>query len=190
MITIRSAVPMDASAIAEVYVASWLDTYAGILPSHVLVSLSVSRLARQWSRRIRAAGHASTETQVVMVADHETEGIIGFGDSGPARDRHMTYEAEIYTLYVDPNVLGEGIGRGLVQALFGNLVSHKVNSVIIWALADNPNRHFYSAIGGRLVAERISLYWGEGLREMCYGWSDLKAWYDRHDGNRTVGREC
>lgn len=190
MVTIRSAVPMDASAIAEVYFNSWLDTYAGILPSHVLLGLSVPRLARQWSRRIRAVGCASPETQAVMVADHETEGIIGFGDSGPARDRHIAYEAEIYTLYVDPNVLNEGVGRVLVQALFGNLVLHKVNSAIIWSLADNPNRHFYSAIGGRLVAERISRYWGEDLREMGYGWSDLKVWYDRQDRNRVVGREC
>ena len=43
MLTVRPAIPEDAPAIARVHVASWRETYAGIVPDEFLASLKVER---------------------------------------------------------------------------------------------------------------------------------------------------
>ncbi len=188
MIEVRSAALKDARGIAEVYVESWRETYAGVLPNRVLLGLSANRLMRSWHHRVGAVLASSSKSGTILVAEHDTAGIVGFGDGGPSRDWQMSYRAEVYALYVAPNFIDRGVGRTLIRKLFDQLISINMNSAIIWALADNPNRHFYTAIGGQLAAERMSRYWGEDLREMGYGWSDLKAWRDQREVNEAVSK--
>lgn len=43
----------------------------------------------------------------------------------------------------------------------------------MWALAGNPARHFYEALGGVFVASQPVEIGGLTLEEVAYGWDDL-----------------
>lgn len=171
MVTIRSAMKKDAEGIARVYVDSWRESYAGLIPDWVLLGMSYRRLSRAWERAIRTAGR----DEAILVAEHEEDGIIGLGSCGPSRDRDLKFRGEIYTLYVHPNYTGQGVGTHLLNALFEKLATQGAPSAIIWALAENPSRHFYKNKGGILSATRQGRQWGVALHEVAYGWQDLKV---------------
>lgn len=171
MVTIRRAERKDALAIAQVYVDSWRESYAGLIPDWVLLGMSYRRLARAWERAIRTAGR----DEAILVAEDAAHGIVGLGSCGPSRDRAMDYAGEVYTLYVHPNNTGQGVGKLLLQALFDCLNERGKTSAIIWALSENPSRHFYRAHGGALVAARQGRQWGVSIHEVGYGWPDVKV---------------
>ena len=95
MTGIRSAQLSDADAIANVYVETWRDTYAGLLPDRVLVKMSLERQRTSWTQTLSA-------DQQVLVLEH-ADGIVGFGSCGHNRVRRLDYTSEIYTLYVLPD---------------------------------------------------------------------------------------
>ena len=45
---------------------------------------------------------------------------------------------------------------------------------MLWVLAANPARFFYSVMGGTLAAHRNERHFGVALDELVYGWADLK----------------
>lgn len=168
-IGIRMARPADAAEIAHVYVESWRETYAGILPDTGLLRMSKAEQTASWTRQIKA----SNLRNPVLVAADAKSNIYGFASAGPSRDRSLPYEGEVYTLYILPGMTGQGLGTALMQSIFRLFSKGGYNGMIIWALADNPSRFFYEAMGGQLVAERQHPMWGKTLWEIGYGWSKL-----------------
>jgi len=166
---VRAALRDDADAIAHIFVESWRDTYAGLLPVNYLVRMSEIRQRLLWLREIAHRGPHDG----VIVAEHDEYGVIGFASFGPARDRAMGYDGEIYTLYVDPNHVGRGAGHALMRAAFVRLYSEGFQSAVIWALKGNPARFFYETEGGRIVAERPGAVAGKPVREIGFGWTDI-----------------
>ncbi len=176
VVRIRRAIAEDSMGIGHVYVDAWRETYAGVLSTNRLAGLSKERQAERWLRKLIAPGRKGRKFRDTFVAVDEHVGVVAFGECGPSRDPKMGYVAEVYTLYVHPNHLGRGLGSTLLSCLFDSLIGQGVESAIIWALSDNPYRHFYSAIGGRIVAERSSCFWGRNVREIGYGWPSLVGW--------------
>ncbi len=168
-IRVRRASPEDAGAIARVFVDSWRDSYAGLLPSSYLVRLNVRRQEMLWTSEIRRAGPKGA----VIVACDDLYGVVGFASFGAARDKAVGYDGEVYTLYVDPNHMGRGAGRKLMAAAFARLFSAGFRSCVVWALKGNPARYFYMSEGGKLVAERPGAVGGRPVREVAFGWSDI-----------------
>lgn len=163
---IRVARIGDVSAIARVYVQTWLSTYAGLVPDNVLTGMSESRQRRVWKAQI-----ASGDT--VMVADHPTHGIVGFGSCGVCRDWRFAGLGEIYTLYVDSDWQEQGHGRDLLTTMLRVMRGAGFDRAVLWALAGNPSRFFYEAMGGRRVASRAEELWGAALPEYAYEWYPL-----------------
>jgi len=172
---VRRATPQDARAIARNYIDTWQDTYASVLPVDRLAVMSRPTQIQAWSERIRRLGASYNSSDDVVVA---TRGgaVVGFGDCGLNRRIEYPYRGEVFTLYVTPDRQGLGAGRQMLRALFRHLITAHINSVLIWALRDNPNRHFYSAMHGEIVAERSSRYWGREVVELAYAWPDLSKW--------------
>lgn len=169
-ICIRMARVDDAPAIAGIYVDSWRETYAGILPVNALVRMSKTEQARSWRRLIDLANLRNP----VFVASDIKSNLYGFASAGPSRDSALNFDAEIYTLYVSPGFTGQGIGTALMTAVFRLLSKAPQRGMIIWALADNPSRFFYESMGGRIVAERMHPVWGQSYREIAYGWDEIE----------------
>ncbi len=171
MTTIRKASPGDATFIAHIYTETWRDTYAGMIPDRVLLSMSDRRHAALWTRNLRN----SHSRELAMVAEDDGEGIVGFGSCGAAKEQKLGAAGEIYTLYVLPDFQGLGLGKRLLAALFQTLVDKDLESALIWVLAPNPARFFYQAMGGTQVAVRAEAFHGTHLDEMAFLWPNLAA---------------
>jgi GNAT superfamily N-acetyltransferase len=167
-LTIRKARPSDAEAVARIYVRAWRDTYPLILPSRILLGMSIEGQTGRWRNAIAIAAR-----EAVYVAENEKGTILGMSSMGRARDSGLGYDAEIYTLYVDPLMTGRGVGRVLLGGAFDALAERGHTRCVIWAHAKNPARFFYEAMGGKLIAERTTAMMGITVPEIAFGWPKL-----------------
>jgi ribosomal protein S18 acetylase RimI-like enzyme len=167
-IRIRPARLGDAGAIASLDVETWRATYAGVLTTAYLVGLSPRRREQGWTHVILR------EPRDVRVAVDAAGGIVGFGSCGACRGE-PGFTGEVFTLYVAPDWQNQGIGRGLLLALFERLAAAGHGSAILWVLRENPGRFFYQRLGGRQVSRRSFAIGGTTIEAAAYGWRDLPA---------------
>jgi GNAT superfamily N-acetyltransferase len=167
-LTIRKARPSDAESVARIYVESWRDTYPLILPNRLLANMSVEGQSARWRNAIAMAAR-----EAVYVAEDDKGAVVGMTSLGRARDSGLGYDAEIYTLYVDPLLTGRGIGRALLSGAFSALAERGHTRCVIWAHAKNPARFFYEAMGGKLIAERMTAMAGAPVPVVAFGWPKL-----------------
>ena len=114
-VRVRDALPADTEAIALVARRSWAATYAGLLPDEQIEratreGYAPDRLARQIADCADGAPR-----RMFLVAERAGE-VLGFlhflpTELGPTLGR----------LYVDPDLLGHGIGGALLDALHERL---------------------------------------------------------------------
>lgn len=175
---LRKALLQDSRELARVHVETWRHTYAGMVPDQYLTSLTIDAKAQAWKQWIARQGRNESillaETRPDK-ANGETRRIVGFGHAGPSRDRNPPFAGEVYTLYVEVDWQGQGIGRQLLGCLFRDLLDYGISSAVIWVLASNPSRFFYEAMGGQRIAERQEPFAGVLLDEIAYGWPDPAA---------------
>ncbi len=172
VIEIRRASPADAPAIARVHVATWRETYAGLLPDDLLANLSVERREAQWAAQIAASG-APGDLNRVVVATLEGCGVVGFASCGPEREPESGFDAELYTIYLLAEYHGRGIGRELFLRACEEAVAVGFRSLRLWVLEGNPTAGFYAHLGGEPVG-RKGLVLGDGsYLEAAFGWRDL-----------------
>lgn len=167
---VRTAQQDDAEAIARIYIESWHDTYAAVLPQALLCRMTRKGQTARWRATIAARGR-----EQVLVATVPRQGPVGLISFGAAQDRALNLDGEVYTLYIAPDHFGKGAGRALLTAAFQAMAQAKYSSCLIWAHAQNPARFFYEAMGGRQVAERTRPLMGQIVRETAFGWSALEA---------------
>ena len=168
MISLRRATAADADAIAGIEIETWRTTYAGLLPDGVLLGMSHREHAAAWGRLI------GRRVEDVMVATGP-QGCVGFGSCGVQRLRALAFAGEIYTLYVQPDHQGAGVGRLLLHGLFARLLAGGAESAVVWVVRANPSRFFYEHLGGSLVSHRPIPVGGEAVEALAYGWRDLRT---------------
>jgi ribosomal protein S18 acetylase RimI-like enzyme len=141
-VTFRDARPSDAQAIAAVHVASWHYAYRGLLPDAFLDRLSVEDRERSW-------GTALADPAYGVVVAEDAGRVVGFVSFGPSRDEGASDRtAEIPAIYVDPEVLGTGVGRRLFDAAVGRLREAGYARATLWVLEANDRaRRFYEKAG-------------------------------------------
>jgi ribosomal protein S18 acetylase RimI-like enzyme len=170
-VTVRTALPADSVAIAEVQVASWRVAYAGIVPRSYLDQMSEARNAAAWERGI------SQERRTIVVAE-DGDVVVGFACGGvPARDSLTGADAELDAIYVHPSRQRAGTGRLLAAEVAADAAADGARSMAVWVLTDNrPARAFYERLGAVIcggVVRDIDFGWGVPLEEMAYRWNDL-----------------
>ena len=184
MIKVRIARETDFQDIAQVYIETWRDSYAGTLPDRVLINMKKEKLVFSFSQTLQQ------HLEVLVVAEDIKEGIVGMGSAGRNRDQRSKYLGEVYTLYVHPSHQNKGVGKMLLLRLFSELMKFNINSSIIWVLAGNPSRFFYEVMGGKMTGVRKEKLGGTTFKEISYGWINLsksicnKTWQlnERRDG--------
>ncbi len=172
---IRPARPSDARAIAGLDIETWRETYPGMLPEHYLVGLSRRRREVAWREAIL------NDPGDVLVAVDGEGAVVGFGSCGSNRG-DPGYAGEVFTLYVAPDCQNRGIGRRLLRALFARLAAKGFASAIVWVLAANPSRFFYSRLGGREVSRKRFSVGGVFVEAAGYGWRDLPRYLAAAEG--------
>jgi len=165
-LSVRQARPADAADLARIYIESWHDAYAGILPHSLLSAMSHKGQSARWQQTMRGPG-------AVLIAEDAKIGPVGLASLGPARDKGLGLDGEVYTLYVDPVFTGMGAGRLLLAASFAALTEKKYRSCVIWSHARNNACFFYEAMGGKRVGARLTKLMGEETPEVAFGWKRL-----------------
>ena len=143
---VRAARPEDARSVAEVHVASWRHTYRGMLPDDSLERLSVDDREAMWLDAF--ADPAPKSGAFVAEVDGR---IVGFASFGPSRDEDVPERTgEVPAIYVDPSVLGTGVGRELFEVATLALRDAGFARATLWVLEENAlARRFYEKGGWR-----------------------------------------
>jgi GNAT superfamily N-acetyltransferase len=141
---IRPARPEDARAIAEVHVASWRHAYRGLLPDDYLDRLSVDE--RERTRREHLEDRSSGWGTLVV---DDAGRVVGFSTYGPSRDEDATSATgEVPAIYLDPDVIGTGVGRELLAETIFALRAAGFTHASLWVLEGNVRaRRFYEKAG-------------------------------------------
>ena len=166
---VRKASPIDASAIAHVYVASWRSTYGTLLPAAILRGMSEVRETLFWWTALCAQ---RTKSVTLVIQDRENR-IVGFIAAGPERAASTGSRAEVYTLYLLEEYQRRGLGTRLVAAAAEALHAGGFASLVVWVLAGNPARAFYERLGAERVAARTIRMGGQPVHEIAFAWPDL-----------------
>ena len=145
-LVIRAARIDEARRIAEVHVRAWQWAYRELLPSAFLDRLSVERRAAFWQAWL---ADAARRRQLWLAVRQER--VIGFVAAGPSRDSNAdTATGEIYAIYLEPEVLGTGVGRTLCERAVQYLRDDGFHVATVWVLATNARaRRFYEQGGWR-----------------------------------------
>jgi ribosomal protein S18 acetylase RimI-like enzyme len=164
---IRPASIADVQAIARVDVETWRATYAGILPDSVLIDMSPRTRSTFWARFV-----TKHPGDTIVAVDARNQ-VLGFGSCGVQRDQRLPSGGEVFSIYVQPDQQGQGIGRQLLLSLFFRLVQNGFKGCVLWVLERNPSRFFYERLGGRVVARQVLHYGAEEVGASAYAWNDL-----------------
>ncbi|AYF75167.1 GNAT family N-acetyltransferase [Nocardia yunnanensis] len=140
-------VPLAAEQVrgmSECHIACWRESYAGLVPQHVLDAFDLDRRAQAWERiRVEYPGR-------IVVAVHDDGTVIGFASSGPPRDESPVAERELSALYVRAAYYGTGVA----QELMARVLSPDADTAL-WVFEENPRAQaFYRKYGFELDGER------------------------------------
>jgi GNAT superfamily N-acetyltransferase len=127
-----------------VHVASWRFAYRGLVPDDVLDRLSVEEREEQRREQLE---DPSSEGGTLVADDAGT--VVGFSIYGPSRDDDATTTTgEVPAIYLDPNVIGTGVGRELLAETIVALRTAGFTRASLWVLEGNVRaRGFYENAG-------------------------------------------
>jgi GNAT superfamily N-acetyltransferase len=146
-ITVRHAVARDADALSGISGRAWRAVYPGIVPETVLAQW-IAEAQEMW--HVALEGRPSDEAWRAWVAEREGV-VLGYATTLPAEDKWLPPPdgaGELTNLYLDPHVIGGGVGRLLFEHAVDDLRARGFNPLVVWAFRDNPRAaRFYPKVG-------------------------------------------
>jgi len=144
--SVAHANPEDAWMLASLEVASWKSAYAEQLDPEWLAALDPGILARRWRERLFKARF---DQDRVWLLKHEDQAM-GFCWTGDASRDEEGFCAEVFMLYLHPDITGRGLGTALFEAVIGDLQERGYPWLQVWVLASHERaRRFYERFGFR-----------------------------------------
>jgi len=176
-IIVRAAAIGDAGGIARVHVDTWRTAYRGIVSNAHLAAISYEKSEANWASAMKEGA------RICYIAQEGSGRIVGFACGGAIREPVPGYSGEIYAMYIVQPFQRHGIGQRLLAAAADELLRRGISSIVVWALAENPCKAFYEKLGGAPVAEKTIEIGGKSLREIAYGWTDIRTLTAAKKGN-------
>lgn len=166
---IRSAVPSDAKAIAQVHIHSWQQAYPDLMPREYLASLDQT-LAQRTSYWLNAIESGDS---TLLVAERDKQ-VIGWISVGASRDPDAAANnaGEVMALYVLQAHWHTGIGPALWHAGLQSLIEQGHCRLTLWVLLRNDRAiRFYRKAGWveETGTRRTLARGGVTLEEVRYG---------------------
>ena len=138
-VRVRRATAADAAAIASISVRGWRNAFRGLVPDGHLDGRSEETEEPRW----RAYLEREPERNRTFVA--EVDGTVaGFARSG------YTDEGvpELFGLYADPDRLGTGVGRALLEHVRADFRARGETELVLWTFVGNERAdRFYRRAG-------------------------------------------
>ena len=141
MLKIRTARKEDATAIINININSWRETYKGIFPDIFLNSLS-----ENIEESINKCKNNISEYIVATIDDR----VVGFCRVGKNKKGYPSNYAEMHALYINKDYKGQKIRTSLVKYSF-SILSDKYDFCLISTLKENPANDFYKKIIGIFI---------------------------------------
>jgi L-amino acid N-acyltransferase YncA len=114
------------------------------MPVAYLDGLSAEERAAMWHRAVSRP----PDRRRVIVAERDGT-IVGFAAMGPVRDvANAEDEGELYSINVDPDHWGAGVGRTLIDSVHRELAALAFTDAVLWVHPENQRaRRFYDRAG-------------------------------------------
>lgn len=145
--TIRLASADDVDALARVARLAYGATYPGIVPAEVLAEW-IENAAQTWQTAFDNREPESPWRPWVAERDGL---IVGYATTTPGKDWWLPPPdgaGELTNLYLDPAVIGSGVGSALYDHSVADLRARGFNPFVVWAFRDNHRaRRFYEGKG-------------------------------------------
>lgn len=142
MLTIRRATPEDVQEISRIASAGWRHTYRGLITPDAIED-TLQRWYSKESMRRRLAGPP------LHVAESDGK-VVGYVQHGPVGSIY-----EVYAIYVDPAMVGKGIGWALWQRVELDARQAGTSAIELWVLDGNRlGIDWYNRQGGQVVGGR------------------------------------
>ncbi|MEY4970794.1 MAG: Mycothiol acetyltransferase [Actinomycetota bacterium] len=150
----RLASEEDLDSIVKVFLACWKESYSEILSADVRDSMNTDEAKALWSKSF-----SDTSLKTYLLFDSAIPvAVFRYGAS-----REDENASHLFSLYVDPQFSGRGIGKLIMEKVLAMAKSDSFNKVTLWVFEKNrPARSLYEKFGfiptGR---NRITPAWGE-----------------------------
>lgn len=142
---IRSAELKDASAIGDLKVRSWRAAYAGFMSAASLDELDPVEETADWAEYLAEL----PDHHRLWVAEQDGA-VVGFCRTGPADgDGDLGADAaEVYGLYIEPGLIGTGLGARLFGHAVADLEARARRPLCVYAYVPNTSAiRFYERAG-------------------------------------------
>ncbi|OAQ51621.1 hypothetical protein HTG_16315 [Natrinema mahii] len=127
---------------------SWREAYTGLLPEHVLQAQTVdptSEEVDQWFERLR------DNREGILIAVDDDDTVRGFADfrwgSSVTKPFVKTNDAELKSIYVEPDYWGQGVGTALLERGLGTLPDQTERLRLEVLSGNDVGKRFYEARG-------------------------------------------
>jgi ribosomal protein S18 acetylase RimI-like enzyme len=163
VLTLRSATPDDALAVATVHVRAWQEGYRGLVADDYLAALKPEHRAARYD--LGASDPARPSTTVAV-----RDGVVcGFATIGPCREA-SAQTGELFALHVDPSAWGTGAGRALIANARARLRARGFTEAVLWVLVGNERAQRFYRIDGWLPddCERMVEIWGTRINDVRF----------------------
>jgi GNAT superfamily N-acetyltransferase len=145
--TIRQARPADAGRLGEIAGRAWEVTYRGLIPDEVLAEW-IAEATPGWRRAFERQTPDGPWRGWVAERDGV---VVGYATTTAATPEWLPPPdgaGELTNLYLDPEVIGTGVGRALYEHAVSDLRERGFDPLVVWAFRDNPRaRRFYELMG-------------------------------------------
>jgi GNAT superfamily N-acetyltransferase len=142
VVEVRPAVENEGWAVGALRARAWQAAYRGSIPDAVLDALPLEE--ERWQAIAR--GEAGEERLWVAFAGGK---VVGYCHTGPCRDADAPEgRDEVYALYVEPDLVGFGVGNPLFERALADLRERGSQTVTLWVLESAGRaRRFYEVAG-------------------------------------------
>lgn len=189
---IRPATVEDAHTIAMIHVASWRETYTGLVPQAMLDKLSVEKRETFWHQLLSSQqttehpSPPSTDVPLLLTGMHvfvaefirgDHRLTVGFACCSPQRDQTLLesgYEGEFQAIYILRAYQKLGLGCRLMARMAESLHAQGTRRAALWVLESNRKaRDFYESLGAKYVLQKADQRGNITLTDYAYGWQDI-----------------
>lgn len=173
-VIIRKATKDDIPDLARIHVPAKQKSYAAAVDNNYLQAFTFEEYEGIWDRFMSA----EDATQYLALYNDKPAGVISFGrlrtpPPGTSKIRPL-YSSEIFGIHVHPDFWRKNIGTALMQHAVSLLRDEGHKSLCLWVVDKNEATQFYNALGGQRIGKRMIEIGPSKVKELCYGWRDIK----------------